>query len=83
MIVGQTLGVSSSFKIGMTGIQAGLNKLDQVAVKIAAQDQGEVRSNEFVVEQVESLQAEHQILAATKVVASVNETLGYLLDIKV
>lgn len=72
----------SAYQSGLTGIQKGIQSLNQNAAKIASANTSEA-ATDITTPIVGMIRDKHQIEASAKVIEASNSMLGTLLDIKV
>lgn len=69
----------SGMNSGLAGVQSGMTRLDNAAEKIAKGDSDSLSPETLI----EPMIAENQVNASAKVIATADEMLGTLIDIKV
>lgn len=76
-------GISLS-QIGSSGIQSGLEQAQQAALDIASQGTGEAEGasnlSDLAQSSVDLLEAQNQVQASARVIATADENLGTIID---
>lgn len=75
--------INSVLGSGLQGVQKGFSTVNQAADKIAKVNSSDDPAGDLTQSAVSLQQGKTQVQAAAKVIATANETVGSLIDIKV